>query len=150
MKKLIKAIPVCAVACAIALGASTPAFAEEISQDKAYQEVPIVLNASSDEVQPLANVGDRVSFVLGRSTATMRDVGWNGKFKFWASGDPNCQVSFVISTPSGSTYKQGPIPANGSYSITKQYIMVPGDYTFSAYVSSGTTNKPITCYVQLV
>lgn len=159
MKKITKLISLALAVVMSICASATISFAEEVDNDSAVTTqselqtttedfIPIVFETdSTNAVTPYAQ-GQIAAFRPGYS-ATMTDTGLIPKFKFWAGGNPDAQVVFVIKAPNGDTYTQGPIPADVQYYIEKQYIMlVTGTWTFSAYISSGSNNGKMICYVK--
>lgn len=161
MKKKISKSLALILSCALMFGTSVTAFAAEDPATPANEAVVDSSEVTEDDVtinfvltpaacEAIDTMSETSSFRNG-TTLKFSNVKTNPKFVFWARGDANCKVEFKVKTPLGANYTPGAIFANGSTTLTKQYIMlINGDWEISAAVAAGySTNKAITCYVDV-
>ncbi len=105
----------------------------------------------TDSIDPLSQ-GDEVSFDLGNS-GYISNCGFTPKFKMWVTGGTSStQITFNITTAGGVNYTQGPVKADGSSWVEKQYYVYNGGGTwkFTAHVSGGTNPGGLVCHVRQI
>lgn len=144
-----------AVACVFTLGSTATVFAADTSTNDTpetqseYQTIPIEFESEAPDT---LSQGDSITFGVG-SAGYISNCGFTPKFKMWVTGgNSSTQVTFNILTSGGVSYRQGPVRADGSNYIEKQYIVYNGggSWRFTAYVSAGSNSGNLVCHVQQV
>ncbi|MCI9038712.1 MAG: hypothetical protein HFJ29_02345 [Clostridia bacterium] len=158
MKKNISKFVSLLLVCFMVLGCTATAFAAEpdvpsdtssTAVEENIQEIPIVFEGNS--VATPFSQGERVDFALG-SIGYMSNCGFLPKFKFWVTGgDANTSVALNVVTGGGVKYGPfGPVKANGSTYIEKQFVVYNGSgvWQFTAQVTSGNNNGKLVCHIE--
>ena len=149
------------MACVMALGCSITAFAAEPtdatveaginSADAEIVEIPVVFEEADNSINPTA-VGSVTTFTIG-NTGYISNCGNNPTFKMWVTGgSSSTQVVFNVTTSGGSNYGPfGPVKADGSNYLTKNFVVVVGGgtWSFTASVTDGSSSG-LVCHVQQI
>lgn len=151
------------MACVMALGCGTTAFAAEPTTADAEQvdvinsaeaeivEVPVTFVPADAGISP-ANVGDRTAPFAPGNAGYITNCGNNPTFKFWAEGgSSSTQVKFRVVTSGGVSYGPfGPVKGDGSNYATKNFAVLQGNGTWTFTVEVTGSTAGLRCYVQQI